>query len=462
VSKNGIAVSKTGELSATQGTCSFTVPASEIQASTLASQGKGIIIKASATVLGAATQEEFLGGAVIDFDKITAAATEPSDYETFWKSQIERVEAVSPLDTSVTAYTGTGVVISDIKRLNNDVNNQGTFSTTEGQLITDYNYFRIIKVDKERLDYLHSKDLCTGTTESKLNSYSLYEVYLKSPGPTPCVGMLSIPDNLTADTEIVVSTCGYGACPPSLGAYGGVVRFVLSHNGYWADASDAELYDELYNGILGSYGRGNGKPNSGYDDPADCYILYMFLRNLQGLRFISDIPSVAEVAEIEDANLKAIYEQLNALKALGGGKIRLAGNSMGGYQTIGGAALAELYNKYNSESAADITVTYADPEVPAFTNLGGHVLDGRLKNAFGIYYVENMNYFEPAFFAPRIKAEVNILRCGLGDYTCPPSGIIATYNALKCKKTINVYQNSTHGYKIAEEKYIFTLTQDAQ
>jgi cephalosporin-C deacetylase-like acetyl esterase len=180
------------------------------------------------------------------------------------------------------------------------------------------------------------------------------------------------------------------------------------------------------------------------------------------LRFISDVPSESEVEKIEDANLKEIYEQLNTLKALGGGKIRLAGNSMGGYQTIGGAALAELYNKYNSESTADITVTYADPEVPAFTNLGGHVLDDRLKNAFGIYYEENMNYFEPAFFASRIKAEVNILRCGLGDYTCPPSGIIATYNALKCKKTINVYQNSTHGYKIAEEKYIFTLTQDAQ
>ena len=36
-------------------------------------------------------------------------------------------------------------------------------------------------------------------------------------------------------------------------------------------------------------------------------------------------------------------------------------------------------------------------------------------------------------------------RAGLGDYTCPPSGLAAYYNAVKTPKSILWVQGSTHG-----------------
>jgi cephalosporin-C deacetylase-like acetyl esterase len=35
---------------------------------------------------------------------------------------------------------------------------------------------------------------------------------------------------------------------------------------------------------------------------------------------------------------------------------------------------------------------------------------------------------------------------GLGDYICPPSGIVALYNALDCKVTMTVKQGMTHSF----------------
>ena len=100
--------------------------------------------------------------------------------------------------------------------------------------------------------------------------------------------------------------------------------------------------------------------------------------------------------------------------------------------------------------------------VPAFCNLGGNYVDKRIDDGFGIGFEENMIYFDPAFFAGYIDVEneVYIDRCSLGDYTCPPSGIIAAYNQIKSKKKIVFYQNSDHSYKIDEAIYKFTVTQE--
>ena len=41
---------------------------------------------------------------------------------------------------------------------------------------------------------------------------------------------------------------------------------------------------------------------------------------------------------------------------------------------------------------------------------------------------------------------MNITRAGLGDYTCPPTGIVAFWNNLACPRRIVWVQGSTHGY----------------
>ncbi len=49
---------------------------------------------------------------------------------------------------------------------------------------------------------------------------------------------------------------------------------------------------------------------------------------------------------------------------------------------------------------------------------------------------------------------MDVTRAGLGDYTCPPTGVAAFYNNLTCPKKIKWVQGSTHGYMPpSSEKY---------
>lgn len=274
-----------------------------------------------------------------------------------------------PTDTTVTSYNGT-VVISDIKRTE-DANGKSTYSTETGKTISEDNYFHAIRVDAERLEYLQSKGYNTSKTASNLDNYYVYEVYLKSPGPTPAVGILSIPKNPTSSTGFTMGFAGYSASSPSITTSSSSVYFNVSHSGYWIDASKAELY-----------------------------------------------------------------------------------------------------NKYNSATAYDIPVIKASGNIPTFCNFAGPSIDGRFgrTNVNMGYEGTNHDYFDCAFLASCITADVTIPRCGLGDYTCPPASIIAMYNSLKCNKSISFYQNSTHSYcfstkdypEIPEDNYKFTVTEQSQ
>jgi hypothetical protein len=230
------------------------------------------------------------------------------------------------------------------------------------------------------------------------------------------------------------------------------IGLMVTHHGYWVDASADELYTDLNKGenpVLGNYGRANGKPNSGYDDLYDCYMLYLLLRDFQALRFAYELPR-GDLGTHFDGVLGEIYASLSRAW---NGEIALSGGSMGGYQTLGLAALAAM---------AGIPIVHVTSLYPGFCNLGGHVIGGRLASA-GIKYAEGMRYLDAATLAEYIdtNAYVEIPRCGLGDYSCPPAGVLAAYNAMRCKKKINIYQNSTHGY-VPSDTYIFTLEEEAK
>ncbi len=446
---------KIGTLSAPNGTCSFTIPADEIAASPLAD--KGLVIKANAEAAGFANQEVFAGGAIVDMDKITVAVEEPEDFEEFWKGQIERLLDVDPTSTVADNTYGTvdgydAVTISDIKRTENE-NGYAVYSKTSGKTITEDNYFHAIPVDEARVTYLQSKGLVPSFNTSNLKNYYVYELYLKAPGPNPAVATITIPKYPTANTKIIAAFQGYSASSPGITISSGDIYVVVSHASYWIDASMGDLYQELRDGILNAYGRANGKVNSDFNDANDNYILYMFLRNLQIMRFVTDLPETTE--GMADGVLKNIYDQLIYARSFGGGKnVKLSGSSMGGYQTLGLAALINFYNIYNGENE-DISLTVCESGVPTFCNFAGPSIDGRFgrTNVDMGYEGNNHDYFDAAFLARYIVAPVTITRCGLGDYTCPPASIIAAYNNLKCEKTMHVYQNSTHGYYFSTKDY---------
>ena len=77
-----------------------------------------------------------------------------------------------------------------------------------------------------------------------------------------------------------------------------------------------------------------------------------------------------------------------------------------------------------------------------------------VKKSWGVDWTDAMGYFDPINLAKYVPStcHVTITRAGLGDYTCPPSGLAILYNNLKSPKTINWMQNSTHGY-IPPKKY---------
>ena len=54
-----------------------------------------------------------------------------------------------------------------------------------------------------------------------------------------------------------------------------------------------------------------------------------------------------------------------------------------------------------------------------------------------------LGYYDPVNQAKRIKCETTIT-AGLGDYTCPPSGITVLYNNIGAKKSIVYSQGTTH------------------
>ena len=47
-----------------------------------------------------------------------------------------------------------------------------------------------------------------------------------------------------------------------------------------------------------------------------------------------------------------------------------------------------------------------------------------------------LGYFDSINHIRRAKCPVEITRAGLGDYTCPPSGLAAYYNAIPGRKSI--------------------------
>ena len=67
------------------------------------------------------------------------------------------------------------------------------------------------------------------------------------------------------------------------------------------------------------------------------------------------------------------------------------------------------------------------------------------------------NPFDDVNHIRRAKCPVEITRAGLGDYTCPPSGLALYYNAVPGKKSISWVQGSEHGFIPPGENQVAVL-----
>ncbi|MBR6808031.1 MAG: acetylxylan esterase, partial [Clostridia bacterium] len=156
----------------------------------------------------------------------------------------------------------------------------------------------------------------------------------------------------------------------------------------------------------------------------ESYFLNMLMRDIQAIRFV----------ETEFADL------------WNGKDIEVSGESMGGFQSI---AVAAIYNE---------KVTVCNPLIPWMCDLGGITLGGKLTGWIPAYS-EGAKYYDSTYFAKMFDGEVRIV-AGLGDYTCPPGGIAALYNAYDCEKTLEFTQCMGHGVGVTVGIYngVFTVS----
>ena len=265
---------------------------------------------------------------------------------------------------------------------------------------------------KKRLAQVPFKDKVDRKAVRQFKNGSVYAVTIPAPGPRPATGYMSIPKNAKAKSlPIRLMFIGYGAhrqMPFGSVAQNAIV-FQLNAHGQKLGQNDA-----YYTGFFKSI----RTPEYSYafdpeqnKDPENCFFNGMVMRILRTLEYLKTLP------EWDGKNLI------------------VSGGSQGGLQTMWAAAL-------------DQDVTVARPSITWCCDFAGTQKAKRIHGSWRIQYVPALDYFDPVFMAKRIKkAEVNITRAGLGDYTCPPSGLAVSYNNLATpNKTISWYQGSDHGF----------------
>lgn len=345
------------------------------------------------------------GGALFDMKSIPLTKKSPDDLHEFWENAIDRLMSVDPTDTVPDGY--------------------------EGKVLYEYdmpseNRFELIKFDEDYVRMLREYKI-GNVTEQMLETFDFYELNLKAPGPCHSANYLTVPKN--ADPKslyLQVSFDGYSAYPPSPAYSKNCICLHCSHHGYKLPRPLEGYYMKLRQGVCMHYGLGDGKPNSLYEDLNDNYMIYLHLRNLQAIRFVTD---------------PALSSMIVGLHEIWNGEVKLTGGSMGGYQAICTAALLTILR----EKSAPFNLLSAYANVPAFCNLAGRE-DKRVPCM--TYYTEGMEYFDAAHLSAFIDVPVTIPRVGLGDKTCSPNGILSMFNNIPAgvHKEINFLQGSDHGY----------------
>ncbi len=258
----------------------------------------------------------------------------------------------------------------------------------------------------------------------KNEKVALYAVSIDCAGPRPVTGYLSIPKDASKKYQATVSFHGYGYNEHKPGGWYGDSEIRLDINAHGMELGrDAEYYKEFGESI-----KSNGKSYA-FDpvqnkDPETAYFNGMALRVMRAFDYVKTLP------EWDGATLRAV------------------GGSQGGLQTSWAAGLVE-------------GLTSAEPSIPWCCDMGGETF-GRMKAPWHIDYQPSMNYYDPVHHAKRVPAScrVSIPRAGLGDYTCPPSGVAVFFNNIPGNKEILWVQGSTHGYVPPEPRQEYRVKKD--
>ena len=257
----------------------------------------------------------------------------------------------------------------------------------------------------------------------------IYAVRIDCAGLRPVTGYLSIPKAVDEGKTFPcrLETHGYSGDSCQHGRPGGArdTEIVLNMNAhglklveFGATEADTKAlrWETRSNGCSYAF---DAKQN---EDPEVAYFNGMVLRVKRGLQY------------------------LKTIKGWNGKDLYASGGSQGGLQTIWAAGL-------------DPQVTKAESSITWCCDMGGTEL-GRNRGTWYIKWVPALGYYDPINVARRISKNCRTLipRAGLGDYTCPPSGLAILFNNIPGPKKINWEQGSTHPYIPPEPHQKFSVT----
>lgn len=256
--------------------------------------------------------------------------------------------------------------------------------------------------------------------------FRVYAVSIKCAGAHPSTGYLTIPDK-PGKYPVRVSFHGYGHSYPNKGHVisphvgdAANIWFIFSPHGYEL-GREPEYYDEFFRSIC-SGGRTFGFDDKQNADPETCYFSGYTYRIMRALEWLKTLPE------------------------WNGRDLIVSGGSMGGLQSIWAAGM-------------DADVTEAYPSIPWCCDIGGRDTLKRIIDPWYIHETPALRYYDPVNLAKRISktCKVEIVRAGLGDYCCPPSGVAILFNNIPGPKKINWVQGSTHGYVPPEKHQAFSV-----
>ena len=272
----------------------------------------------------------------------------------------------------------------------------------------------------KRLDLVPVKADLVEIESPRPDTTRRWAVRIDCAGLRPVTGYLTVPKAVDEGKRFParLETAGYGVSmqgPPSSARDNEIVLNINAHGMKLREFGATEADWKALKWEISSHGATyafNAKQN---EDPEVAYFNGMFLR------------------------VKRALQYLKTLEGWNGKDLIASGGSQGGMQTIWAAACGE-----------GVTDAWADIPWGCDWYSDKARLEGKFPtNNWYVPWTESLGYYECAFLAKRIPANcrVTISRAGLGDYTCPPRGIAAFWNALESDNaSIRWVQGSTHGH----------------
>ena len=264
-----------------------------------------------------------------------------------------------------------------------------------------------------------------------VNGCHVYAISVTCMPPRPVTGFLYIPANALAKSCAArVAFQGYGVYRqghPDWAAQQCVSNneVFLEINAHGAELDQPSDYYRVLEDSIRSHRYQYAFSPEENDRPENSYFRGMAFRVMRALEFVKSLPE------------------------WNGQDLIVEGGSQGGLQTSWAAGL-------------DPDVTLARPKVTWGCNFA--MVSGaqkRLKGTWHIPYAPGLAYYDAIYHIRRTKGAVEVTCAGLGDYTCPPSGLAMYYNAIPTPKSIRWFQGAQHGY-FPPQSTIYTISNGHQ